>query len=364
MKKYILALVSAAVAINACTQYPTGALYDLATTHEGFTSKRVSSHDKNGLNADNIRIEPGEAKTIFDVSGTGIINHIWFTIAPPPETLNRNNVIIRCYWDGNDYPSVESPIGPFFGQGWDENYTFTSYAIFAGPQTGTALSTYFKMPFSKGAKIEIENQNDNAIDALFYYVDYYEMKKLPSNAGRFHAWYNRQETVPESPIEGESVGKEIPNLNGKGNYVFADIKGKGCFVGVNYYVQNPYWYWYGEGDDMWFVDGETEPSIIGTGTEDFFNTSWGPRTYYTNPFFGYARVNEGEEWRGRTHLYRFFITDPVCFNSSLKVTIEHGTSNNFALDLASVAYWYQDKPYPVPRIPDKQAREVKPFRQL
>lgn len=114
------------------------------------------------------------------------------------------------------------------------------------------------MPFAKGARIEIENQTDVNIGAFYYYIDYVEMKELPKDMGRFHAWFNREitEALPEGETEWGSVGKQTENKDGADNYVFADIKGKGHFVGLNYYVQCPTPMWYGEGDDMWFIDGE------------------------------------------------------------------------------------------------------------
>lgn len=335
-----------------------GIMNDLAIIKSGYRSKRISSYDKAGYNGDRIvGLKSGEKISIAQIEGTGIINHMWFTLAPPPDVLCRNDIIIRMYWDGNDYPSVESPIGPFFGQGWDESYNYSSLVLNAGPSNGTGMSSYFMMPFEKGARIEIENQSDITIDNIFFYIDYYEMDKLPKNMGRFHAWFNREITTPVKKVSGE----EIANLDGEENYVFADIKGKGHFVGINYYIQNPSTAWYGEGDDMWFIDGEKKPSLVGTGTEDFFNTSWCPKEPFQSPFFGYPRVNGETGWLGRTHVFRFFITDPVYFEKSLKVTIEHGTSNDMNLDLASVAYWYQDKASHIPNIPNKEKRELKPL---
>lgn len=359
MKHSLLLLLLCIPFLSAFPQQIDGELYNLTKMKNGYRSKRISSYDKNGYNGDRIvGIKPNEKVVICDIQGAGIINHIWFTIAPPPHLVNRNDIILRIYWDGNSYPSVESPIGPFFGQGWDENYNFSSYALSTGPANGTGMSTYFMMPFEKGARIEIENQADNVVDNIFFYVDYYEVDKLPKDVGRFHAWYNREIT---NPVKDPKTGGEIANIDGKENYVFADIKGKGHFIGLNYYVQNPSTAWYGEGDDMWFIDGEKIPSMVGTGTEDFFNTSWCPKEPFQSPFFGYPRVNGETGWLGRTHVYRFFITAPVFFEKSLKATIEHGTSNDMDLDIATVAYWYQDKSYPIPAIPNKAERKLKPL---
>jgi hypothetical protein len=269
------------------------------------------------------------------------------------------------YWDGSEFPSVESPIGPFFGQGWNEAYEFVSLPLAAGPLDGKALVCYFAMPFSDGAKIEIENQNDKEITAFYYYVDYVEMEELPQDSGRFHAWYNHEltEALPEGENEWGMFGEPGQNKTGEDNYVFLDVKGKGHYVGVNYYVSSPTPMWYGEGDDMIFIDGDELPTLNGTGTEDYFNTGWCPKTLFSHPYYGYARVNENLGWCGRTHVYRFHISDPIYFERSLKVTIEHGHNNCLTLDLASVAYWYQAKPLAkLPPIPDKQSR--KPRRPI
>ena len=342
-------------------------LQKLTTIQDGVKTKRISSYDRSGGNNDRIEhIQPGEKKVIFDISGAGMINHIWITIAPPPEQLSRNDIILRMYWDGSDIPSVVSPIGPFFGQGWDESYKFSSLPLAAGPVDGRGMVSYWAMPFEDGARIEVENQNEKEIGAFYYYVDYIEMESLPENTGRFHAWYNHEltEALEEGENEWGVLGPQGKNPDGRDNYVFADIKGKGHYVGVNYYVHCPSPIWYGEGDDMFFIDGEEVPSLHGTGTEDYFNTSWCPKTEFTHPYYGYGRLNNDVGWLGRTHVYRFHIADPVHFNKSLKVTIEHGHNNNLTLDLASVAYWYQLPPFnELPPLPDKEARAPKPFIQ-
>ncbi|HZK97944.1 MAG TPA: glycoside hydrolase family 172 protein, partial [Prolixibacteraceae bacterium] len=279
------------------------------------------------------------------------------------DQLNRNDIIIRMYWDGNSFPSVESPIGPFFGNGWDETYNFVSAPLAVTPGWGKSYVSYFAMPFAEGAKIEIENQSDKEISSFYFNIDYVEMKKLPENSGRFHAWFNHEvtEALPDGENEWGTLGEQGKNTTGKDNYVFVDIKGKGQFVGVNYYVNCPTTMWYGEGDEMVSIDGESTPSIIGTGTEDFFNTSWCPKEIFQHPYFGYPRVNNETGWLGHTHLYRFFIQDPFYFDKSCRFTIEHGHNNNLTLDLASVAYWYQDKAASLPRTFTKEERQPKPI---
>lgn len=341
----------------------TTTLESLAQIKDGYRSKRVSSYDRTGGNKDFLSgIKPGETAVLFDVKGAGIISHIWITIAPMPEKLSRNDIILKMYWDGNSFPSVNSPIGPFFGQGWQESYPFNSLPLVVGPVEGRALVSYFNMPFTNGAKIEIVNETSQTIDNFYYSIDYVALEKLPDNLGRFHAWYNNEltGTLEEGENEWSVLNEPGKNINGDGNYLIAKIKGKGHFVGVNYYVHSPTPIWYGEGDEMICIDGEKLPSIVGTGTEDYFNTSWCPKTLFQHPFFGYARVNNDIGWLGRTHLYRFQISDPIYFNESLTFTIEHGHNNCLTLDLASVAYWYQAPPlYELPPSPDKLERQPK-----
>jgi hypothetical protein len=330
-------------------------MFSLSQIRENVKSKRISSFDRTGGNGDRLTgIKDGEKATLMDVKGPGIINHIWITIAPEGAVANRNDIIVRMYWDGNSFPSVESPLGPFFGNGWNESYDFYTAPLSVAPGSGKSYISYFAMPFSTGARIEIENQTGAEIRAFYYYIDYYEVNQLPKNSGRFHAWYNHEITEATPP-------GTTPNKNGKNNYLFADIKGKGSFVGVNYYVNSPTAIWYGEGDDMIFIDGDTIPTMNGTGTEDFFNTSWCPKVIVNHPFFGYPRVNNETGWLGHTHIYRFFINDPVIFDKSCKFTIEHGTNNNLTLDLASVSYWYLDKATGLPRSFTREERQPKPM---
>ena len=276
-------------------------------------TRRASSFDRTGGNQDFIKFIPGETKTIAEIKGAGIIKHIWITISCT-DPMFRRNIIIRMYWDGEENPSAKSPIGDFFGQGWGENYNFASLPIAAAPAQGKAFNCYFPMPFSEGAVISIENQSDCNVDGFYYYVDYEAHESIAHDAG-----------------------------------------------GINYYVDNPGPMWYGEGDDMWMIDGEAWPgSLHGTGTEDFFNGSWCPSEIYQHPYFGYARVSNKLGWMGRTHCYRYFIQDPIYFTKSLHASIEHGHANTLTLDIATVAYWYQTEYKVFPAMPAKDKRQNMP----
>jgi hypothetical protein len=365
LRSLALPLALLVTATDAFAQGVASPTLELARLQPGAKSRRVSSYDVTGGNGDNVsKIATGTRRDIFDVKGAGIITHIWVTIAPPPPAMSRHDIVLRMYWDGEATPSVEAPIGDFFGQGWDESYPFAALPLAAGPREGRAMVCYFAMPFGNGARIEIENDTGQTIDAFYYYVDYTELASLPPDLGRFHAWYNHAltEARPDGENEWSTLGEQGKNTTGDRNYLIADILGKGHYVGVNYYVDNPGVMWYGEGDDMFFIDGEKwPPSLHGTGTEDYFNTSWSPNALFQHPYYGYGRVPSGTGWLGRTHVYRFHVSDPVYFDKSLRFSIEHGHDDNLTLDLSSVAYWYQQEPHkPFPPFPSRVSRKPMP----
>jgi hypothetical protein len=340
---------------------PLNGIYQL---RDCVRTKRISSYDRTGGNQDCIRIEAGETKELASIPGAGIIKHIWVTVNTKDPFIRRN-AVLRMYWDGEEHPSVESPLGDFFGQGWGEAYNFISLPLAAAPKEGRALNCYFPMPFGDGATITLENQSDLAIDSFYYYIDYESHSSIDVSMGRFHAWWNRELTEAHA-TDGENEWAIFApfgnNTSDTGNYLFADIEGKGQFVGINYYVDSPGPMWYGEGDDMWMVDGENWPgSLHGTGTEDFFNSSWCPNELYMHPYFGYARIPDNLGFMGRTHCYRFMLADPVYFEKSLRASIEHGHNNALTLDLSTVSYWYQTEPHKVfPKLPGRELRSNMP----
>lgn len=344
---------------------PLGRIARLSTAR----SRRFSSFDRSGGNRDNIPVPAGATVTLVECEGAGAVTHMWFTISSR-DPLHKRNLILRAYWDGQEHPSVEAPIGDFFGQGWGEDYLFASLPLAAAPRDGKALVSYFPMPFGRGARITLENMGSEDTDALYFYIDVELVPDLPDDVGRFHAWYNRELTEPESSFgdrenEWGVLGETPKNPTDEHNYLFCEAEGQGHFVGVNYFVQCPSPIWYGEGDDMFCVDGEPWPfSAHGTGTEDYFNMSWSPDEPYRHPYFGCARApgfgNKDPRfgWMGRTHCYRFHLDDPIRFQRSLRASIEAGHANVLTLDIASVAYWYQSLPSkPFPPLADRSVRE-------
>lgn len=335
-------------------------------------SRRVSSFDRTGGNRDHTEVGPRETVVLAEIEGPGAITHIWLTISSQDQ-LARRNLVLRMFWDGQEHPSVESPVGDFFGQGWGMKYPFNSLPLAAAPREGNALVCYFEMPFASSARIEIENQSDVPCGALYFYIDY-ERRSVEPDEGRFHASYRQELTVPESEFgdrenEWAILGPTPKNPDDRFNYVFCEAEGAGHFVGVNYYLSCPSPVWYGEGDDMFRIDGEDWPfSLHGTGTEDYFNQAWSPDEVFMHPYFGTARApGRGNEdphfgWLGRTHVYRFHLVDPIRFRSSLRASIEHGHANVLTLELASVAYWYQSLPgLPLPPLPAAEDRAPRPL---
>jgi len=324
-----------------------------------FRSKRASSWDREGGNRDFVRIEAGKSKVIADIKGAGCIKHFYSGPIPLDPFFYRNTVL-KIYWDGEEDPSVESPLGDFFGIGHCKPIQFSSLILSVTPgnpfeleQTdkyGTnryAAVCNFPMPFSRSAKIVIENQSDIPIEGYWFNIDYHEYEKLDENVYRFHAKWNRELTK----AEGEAANyKNVQlwrssNIDGKFNYVILDTKGDGQMVGMLLNIDNIAGGWWGEGDEMVFIDDDTwPPSLHGTGTEEIVGGGSCPGKEYSTACFGYNLISN-HNWYRQNSQYRWFILDPIRFKKSIRYTIEHGHANNFENDYSSVAYWYQTEPH-------------------
>ena len=315
------------------------------------TSRRVSSYDRTGGNRDYLTIEPWETRVLADIEGPGIIRHIWCTIASDDKYYLRN-IVLRMYWDGEPNPSVESPIGDFFGVGHGVAKHFISLPLTMTCDRG--FNSYFPMPFSRRARIEVENQSDKPVRAFYYHIDYEVLPGLDENMLRFHAKWRR-----ENPTEAMEYppGVEGKNLTGEDNYLILEAYGRGKYVGcvISIYGLKPGWW--GEGDEMIFVDGEKwPPSIHGTGTEDYIGAAWGFKFEFYGPYHGLP-LKGNPDWTGASSMYRFHIEDPIYFRKSIRVTIEHGHANDRSDDWSSVAYWYQTEPhYEFTKLPPPELR--------
>lgn len=301
-----------------------------------FQAKRVSSSDTNDWvdgNGDARPIEPGQTLTMAEMEGPGRIVHIWFTVASPVLWHGRA-LVLRMYWDGEEQPAVEAPLGDFFAMGHGVRENLTSFPV-AISSDGRSYNCYWPMPFRKSARITVTNESEHRM-GIYYYFDWQQTDSLAEDTPYFHAQY-RQE-YPCQP----------------GDYLILDTTGTGHYVGTVLSVQHRENGWFGEGDDRFYVDGEDVPSIQGTGTEDYFCDAWGFRQL-NRPFYGIS-LWEGDRKGDRGTAYRWHIHDPVTFQKSLKLVIEHKgprwKKNSDPLeistmyaeredDYSSVAFWYQ-----------------------
>jgi Protein of unknown function (DUF2961) len=330
-----------------------------------YKARRSSSWDRTGGNGDAVVVETGKDAVILDVTGAGVVTHVWFTINSH-DPLHLKNLVLRAWWDGERAPSVEVPIGDFFGLGLGEYYTYQSALLVVAPMK--ALNSYFKMPFANGARMTVENQGSVRTDNLYFAVDYVTVPSLPENLGRFHAQYRQAAPCKglrdDWKSNGDPGANDVKNLDGKDNYVFLEATGKGHFVGVTQAVLQNQEGWFGEGDDMIFIDGDAMPTINGTGTEDYYNGAW---DFYGQAF---ANMHQGapytvdpERIGGRYCLYRWHTEGPLAFEKSIRVTIEHGHANSRSDNFYSTAYWYQTEPHAAfPALPKAEARVPKVLR--
>ncbi len=326
---------------------------------QSYRSLKQSSFDRTGGNKDWWAVAPGDTQEVFQSSGPGAITHMWFTISSPSPSVWKE-LILRIYWDGNAKPSVETPLGDFFGLNLGEFYTHQSAFLDTAPVR--AVNCWFSMPFRRAARITVSNEGAQPLRALYSNIDYQTMPSLPEDAMYFHAQY-RQTTPTDAMTYAPGQDK---NLNGENNYVFVETTGRGHLLGVTLGIQQIKDKWFGEGDEMIFIDGEAHPAVTGTGTEDYFLGAYdfGGRDHAT-PFsylyHGAPFITSAERAGGQYCLYRWHADNPVTFQKSLKHTIEHGHANDRGDNFYSVAYWYQSEPFTsFPKLPALADRIVKP----
>jgi len=336
-----------------------------------YSSERVSSYDVSGANDDGNwknKIKPGDTRTISEMNGPGIIKHIWITIASnEPQHLKK--IILRMYWDDETTPSVEAPIGDFFGLGLGKYFLYESKFLSVGSQR--ALNCSFEMPFRKSARITVTNEGEQAIDAFYYNIDWEKHRSLPENIAYFHAQY-RQATPTKGwtndwKYNGDAHINNKENKTGENNYVILEAKGRGHYVGVTHSIVQNQGDWWGEGDEMIFIDDEKKPKIHGTGAEDYYLGAWcyggcGISPFgHSKPTFAYSEYgnpqNGGDDRGAQWTVYRYHSESPIVFNKSIKVTIEHGHANHRSDNYYTVAYWYQVEPHaPFPALPSVKER--------
>jgi hypothetical protein len=310
-------------------------------------SRAVTSSEPNmNSNADRIRyIAPGETKVLADIKGPAVIRHIWLTFNEArPNWLEAggsaapDEIVLRMYWDGAREPAVEAPLGDFFGAGFGKRLELVSTPVQV-ETGGDGYNAFWPMPFFKRGLITVTNESSRNVRSFYYHFDYDEEPGLAPDSAYFCAQYNQ--AFPET------LGKD---------YLVADLEGKGQYVGTVMSVRSRSPLWFGEGDARIYVDGDTKPSIQGTGTEDYFLMAWG-LTEGMYPYFGCTYLSTDIESLGTEYcMYRWHIADAIRFSKSLRFDMEHtgwisadetesGKIEGHVEredDIATVAFWYQE----------------------
>jgi len=339
-------LVFLAAAVSA-QDLPHGAYYELMIATDTSTA-RVSSYDKSGGNQDYRSIAPGETLELANLDGAGVIRHLYFSILGGEHYLR--DLVLRAYWDGEKTPCVETPFGDFFGLGAERPRFFSSLMVTVNPGDlgvfGTfGFNSYFPMPFAKGARLTLTNEGSEPVGAVWYHVEYERVKQLPPQLNRFHATWHRLAKTTAIGAHTNVTQHDGINKTGADNYVLLDATGHGALAGIFLNIDNTMGSWYGEGDDMIFIDGESwPPSYHGTGTEEIFGGGACPTAEYAGPYTGFHLIHN-LDFSGKVSMYRFYVNDPVRFKKSIRMTLEHGHANNISNDYSSTALWYQDEPH-------------------
>jgi hypothetical protein len=324
-------------------------LSDLIKPIDGRSMRSTSTRtDEEGKpiphNADNSRVKPGDKKIVLDAQGPGIVTHMWFTfLGPEPHpwatrgSATHQEMLIRIYYDGLEEPGVEVPFGDFFANCFGKRSEVISLPVIV--EDADSYNCYWPMPFKESIRIEVVNQSkDKHISLLYYNIDWIKKNRLPDDTPYFYARYRQ----------------EYPAETGK-DYLILETEGKGHYVGTVLAVRTRSPSWFGEGDEKIYIDGEEEPSIWGTGTEDYFLSAWGLYSGVNTPYFGTVYFDQGGIVGGHTSAFRWHIADPIVFNEKIKVTIEHygwispdenkerraHSWNEREDDFSSVAFWYQ-----------------------
>ena len=334
-------------------------LNDLARIVDNKT-KRVSSWDKSGRNSDYWMIPPGQSAVLADIKGPGRITHIWMT-----QPNHYRHCLLKFTWDNCSHPSVLVPLGDFFCLGHAITNSFQSLLFTASTgaksefEKGCALNCYVPMPFRKRAVVELINQSKED-HMQYFYIDYETLsEEPPEDEGYFHAEFRRANPfggwgheIKVNDPECDIVNKE--RLAWQNNYVILQTKGRGHYLGCNLSVTDFQGSWWGEGDDMIWIDGyKWPPDLHGTGSEDYLNQAW---RMQDNAFLRNGSSIHESNTNGYQTSYVFHVENPVRFNKEIKVTIEHGHGNHLANEMSSVAYFYLDKPTRVAKPPSVSKR--------
>ena len=334
-------------------------MYDHLATLAGGRTGRVSSWDTSGRNQDRWLLAPGETRVLADLEGPGVLTHFWFT-----QRNHYRECLLRITWDDAASPSVLVPLGDFFGLGHGIVNSYQSALFTASTNSnnhfneGCALNSYVPMPFRKRALVELVNESGEE-HLQYFYIDHERLAEPRDEAGYLHAEFRRTNpfggwgheirvNTPESNV----VNREREAWDN--NYVILDTRGRGHYLGCNLSVTNFQGTWWGEGDDMIWVDGyRWPPDLHGTGSEDYLNQAWGMQD---NAFLRNGSSIFEHHTAGYQTSYVLHLENPVRFRKEVKVTIEHGHGNHLANEMASTAYWYAAEPTAAAAPPPVAAR--------
>ena len=334
-------------------------MYDHLATLTGGRTGRVSSWDTSGRNQDRWLLKPGETRVLADLEGPGVITHLWFT-----QRNHYRECLLRITWDDAPAPSVVAPLGDFFGLGHGIVNSYQSALFTASTRSnnrfneGCALNSYVPMPFRRRALVELANESDEE-HLQYFYVDYERLDRPRADAGYLHAEFRRANPfggwgheIRVNTPEANVVNREREAWDN--NYVILDTRGRGHYLGCNLSVTNFQGTWWGEGDDMIWVDGyRWPPDLHGTGSEDYLNQAW---RMQDNAFLRNGSSIFEDNTGGYQTSYVLHLENPVRFRKEVKVTIEHGHGNHLANEMASTAYWYAAEPAAAAAPPPVAAR--------
>ena len=298
-----------------------------------------------------IIIGPKSTFTLAEIQEPGAIQHMWMTTFPS----HWRRLILRAYWNGEEYPSIECPIGDFFANGWCELCNINSLPVAVNPAGG--MNVYWEMPFQQSARMTIENLGTEEVK-LYYQIDY-TLTEVHDDRACFHAQWRRS-----NPLAYKQVHTLLDGVQGKGQYV-------GTYLAWQVNSNG----WWGEGEMKFYLDGDSDfPTICGTGTEDYFGGAWnfeypqGEYGVYSTAFLGLPQVIKPDglyRSQQRFGMYRWHVMDPIRFEEDLSVTIQalgwrrDGRYLPLQDDIASVAFWYQREPHvPYPTVPQLEKLEV------
>jgi hypothetical protein len=351
-----LARLSAAETRSISAENPTGAKGrgGMATAGTGAVAARELG--QGWKVSPSIDIAGGATVRLAEIAGPGAIQHIWLTVHPSA----WRRLVFRCFWDGEETPSVETPIGDFFCNGWGERCNVSSLPIAVNPAGG--FNSYWEMPFRRSARIEVANLGEDPINGFYYQVDY-TLTDVPADRAYLHAQWRRS-----NPLPAGEVHTLLDGVRGAGHYV-----GTYLAYGVNHTG------WWGEGEIKFYLDGDDDwPTICGTGTEDYFGGAWnfehpkGEYGVFSTPYLGLPQVIQPDglyRSQQRFGMYRWHVMDPIRFKQDLRVTIQAlgwrshlGGQRRYLQrqdDIATTAFWYQAEPHaPFPTLPGMNDLEV------